>query len=50
MEGPANNLDSVPNSMWVDLLVFYRTGFFQCKAIKFSETYERGHWSWPPKV
>lgn len=50
---PANGTSRPPEediSMSVDLLVFYRTGYFQCKAMPFSPTYERGHWSWPPKV
>lgn len=33
----------------VDLHIFYRTGQFDMQAVPFSETYERGHWSWPPK-
>lgn len=36
--------------MRVDLHVFYRTGDFFMEAVPFSETYERGHWTWPPKV
>lgn len=36
--------------MHVDLHIFYRTGQFDMKAVPFSETYERGHWSWPPKI
>lgn len=39
-----------PDNMHVDLHIFYRTGQFDMKAVPFSETYERGHWSWPPKV
>ena len=34
----------------VDIHIFYRTGQFDMKEVPFSETYERGHWSWPPKV
>lgn len=34
----------------VSLKVFYRTGIFDMPSAPFSETYERGHWSWPPKV
>lgn len=33
----------------VDLRVFYRTGTFDCQKIPFSDKYERGHWSWPPR-
>jgi hypothetical protein len=36
--------------MHVDLHIFYRTGQFDMKAVPFSETYERGHWSWPVKA
>lgn len=36
--------------MHVDLHIFYRTGQFDMKAVPFSETYERGHWSWPPRT
>ena len=38
------------NEMCVDLHIFYRTGQFDMTFVPFSETYERGHWSWPPKV
>jgi len=40
----------IPGDMHVDLHIFYRTGQFDMKTVPFSETYERGHWSWPPKV
>lgn len=33
--------------MHVDLHIFYKTGQFDMKAVPYSETYERGHWSWP---
>lgn len=33
----------------VDLHIFYRTGQFDMKAVPYSEGYERGHWSWPPR-
>lgn len=33
-----------------DLHIFYRTGQFDMKAVPFSESYERGHWSWPPRA
>jgi hypothetical protein len=45
----ANTVGSIPSSMFVDLKVFYRTGFFDMQKVPFSETYERGHWSWPPR-
>ena len=35
--------------MHVDLHIFYRTGQFDMKAVPYSESYERGHWSWPPR-
>ena len=34
----------------VSLHIFYPTGQFDMQDVPFSETYERGHWSWPPKV
>lgn len=34
----------------VDLHIFYRTGQFDMQRVPFSEVYERGHWSWPPKI
>lgn len=46
----ANTTDSTPDAMWVDLKIFYRTGFFDREKVKFSESYERGHWTWPPKL
>lgn len=46
----ANELGFKPNSMFVDLKVFYRTGFFDCQKIPFSETPARGCWNWPPRV
>lgn len=45
----ANKVGDKANSMYVDLTVFYRTGYFQCKAIPFSEEPKRGHWNWPPR-
>lgn len=43
-------LGSTSGPMHADLHVFYRTGQFDMKAVPFSESYERGCWSWPPKV
>lgn len=40
---------SKPMAHAVDLHIFYRTGQFDMKEVPFSETYERGHWSWPIK-
>lgn len=34
----------------VALHVFYTTGQFDMPSVPFSETYKRGHWSWPPRV
>lgn len=34
----------------VDLKIFYRTGIFDRPRVAFSETPERGSWSWPPRV
>lgn len=34
----------------VDLHVFYRTGDFFMLDVQFSPEYQRGNWTWPPKV
>lgn len=34
----------------VALHIFYPTGQFDMDSVPFSETYERGHWSWPPRA
>lgn len=34
----------------VALKCLYPTGVFDCPEIPYSETYKRGHWSWPPRV
>lgn len=34
----------------VALHIFYPTGQFNMDEVPFSETYERGHWSWPKVV
>lgn len=34
----------------VALHILYKTGQFDMAAVPQSETYERGHWSWPPRV
>jgi hypothetical protein len=41
---------SITGPVRADLHIFYRTGQFDIQAVPFSETYKRGHWSWPPKV
>ena len=38
------------DEMHVDLHIFYRTGQFDMTKVPFSETYQRGHWSWPIKI
>lgn len=42
--GPENE-----TGMHVDLQIFYRTGQFRELQVPYSEIYERGHWSWPPR-
>lgn len=34
----------------VSLTIFYPTGIFQMEKVPYSPTYERGHWTWPPRV
>lgn len=46
----ANELGDKPGSMFVDLKVFYRTGFFDMQKVPFSSEPSRGHWGWPPRV
>jgi hypothetical protein len=36
--------------MHADLHIFYKTGQFDMKAVPFSPTYERGHWTWTPRT
>jgi len=36
--------------MHADLHIFYKTGEFNMTGVPFSENYERGHWSWPPRA
>lgn len=38
------------NLFKVSLCVFYSTGQFWMPEVRFSEQYERGHWTWPPRV
>jgi hypothetical protein len=35
---------------YVQLHIFFPTGQFDMDEVPFSETYERGCWSWPPRV
>ena len=39
-----------PPLAFADIHIFYRTGQFDMQKVPYSETYERGHWSWPPRV
>lgn len=47
---PSNGIGDKANCYYVDLTVWYRTGYFQCKAVPFSPHPERGHWNWPPRT
>jgi hypothetical protein len=33
----------------VSLAILYPTGMFFMQDVPYSETYERGHWTWPPR-
>lgn len=46
----ANEVGARPSSMFVDLKVFYRTGFFDMKAVPWSPEPARGRWNWPGRV
>lgn len=38
-------------NLWtVSLHIFYATGDFYMQGVLFSAEYERGHWTWPPRV
>lgn len=45
---PLEALAAVPPK--VSLCILYPTGMFFMQDVPFSETYERGHWTWPPRV
>lgn len=34
----------------ISLKIFYPTGQFDMENVPYSEEYQRGHWSWPPKI
>lgn len=34
----------------VSLAILYPTGMFFMQDVPYSESYERGHWSWPPRI
>lgn len=46
---PANKVGDKADVLYVDITVWYRTGYFQMKACPFSDAPERGHWNWPPR-
>jgi hypothetical protein len=48
--GDARNADPDGISGEVDLHIFYRTGQFDMQRVPYSEAYERGHWTWPPRA
>lgn len=45
----ANKVGENPNSMRVDLRIFYRDGEFNMKKVPFSEAPVRGHWNFRPQ-
>lgn len=49
---PANKLGDTSESNFVDLTVFYRTGYFQIKCVPMAPEGEqaRGCWNWPARV
>jgi hypothetical protein len=34
----------------VSLKIFYRTGIFDMPSVPYSGEYQRGHWTWPPRL
>lgn len=46
-EQQAAIVTGVKDEKTVSLHIFYKTGQFDMQDVPFSETYERGHWSWP---
>lgn len=49
-EPPVGTTSDTESNYKVSLHIFYPTGDFYMQDVPFSETYARGHWSWPPKV
>jgi hypothetical protein len=51
---PPEQQAAIITRVWADnhvsLTIFYPTGMFQMETVPFSEVYERGHWSWPPRA
>lgn len=41
---------SYEDSTNCDIHIFYKTGQFDMVHVPFSESYQRGHWSWPSKI
>lgn len=46
----ANEVTARPNSLFVDLKVFYRTGLFDTVKVPYSPEPKRGHWNYPPRT
>lgn len=49
-EQQAAIITKVYSDTTVALKIFYKTGLFDRDSVPYSENYECGHWSWPPKV
>jgi hypothetical protein len=49
-EQQAAMITGVNDDGTVALKIFYKTGIFDMPSVPYSETYERGHWSWPPRI
>lgn len=49
-EQQAAIITRVVSGFEVALHIFYPTGQFDMQNVPYSETYDRGHWTWPPKV
>ncbi len=47
-DGDPSGLDE-ENLFVVSLHIFYKTGQFDMQEVPFSKSYERGHWTWPPR-
>jgi hypothetical protein len=46
----ANKVGDKSSSMFVDLKIFYRSGFFDMQKVPYAAEPTRGHWNWPPRV
>ena len=49
-EQQAAVITKVYSDTTVALFIIYKTGTFFMDSVPYSEVYERGHWSWPPRV